>query len=62
MARQDPAEAANNKGQSDGSSGRGYSNTAHTIANEMTRSGAETQRVSQAYASGYKNGQVNKAK
>jgi hypothetical protein len=62
MARQDPAEAANNQGQDDGSSGSGYWNPAHTIANDYTRSSSETERISQAYADGYKNGQENKPK
>jgi hypothetical protein len=62
MARQDPAEAANNQGLADGSSGSGYSSLAHTIANEFTRSSSEINRISQAYVNGYKNGQEDKPK
>ncbi|NCJ08605.1 hypothetical protein GS597_19240 [Synechococcales cyanobacterium C] len=55
------AQEAYEKGQRDGSQGSGYSNPAHDIANELVRSGSETQEVSKAYSDGYKNGQANKA-
>lgn len=53
------SQEAYEKGQKDGSQG-GYSNPAHDIANELLRSGSETQAVSKAYSDGYKNGQANK--